>query len=74
MEIDERRYGNSGAASSLCGKQVMIINENNGKSVTVTVADACPSCGDHNDLDLSYAAFTTIAKEEEGYVPSEYML
>ena len=38
----------------------------------MTVADACPTCGDQNDLDLSVGAFTQIATEAEGEVPSEY--
>ncbi|KAI0807558.1 hypothetical protein C8Q74DRAFT_1213443 [Fomes fomentarius] len=64
------RYGNLGAKSSNCGRRIKLTNTNNGKSVEVTVADACPTCGNHNDLDLSEAAFKQIATLDEGYVPS----
>jgi len=67
--MDQGRYGDSGAKSSLCGKQVKITNTNNGKTVTVTVADDCPTCLNDNSIDLSVGAFTQIATEEEGMVP-----
>lgn len=69
---DERRYGNSGARSSLCGKQVQITNTKNGKSVKVTIADDCPTCTNSNSIDLSVGAFNAIATEAEGMVPSAY--
>ncbi|KAK7693516.1 hypothetical protein QCA50_003084 [Cerrena zonata] len=65
---DEARYGNSGAQSDLCGKQVKITNPANGKSVTVTIADDCPTCTNSNSIDLSVGAFTQIATEEQGMV------
>ncbi|RPD66168.1 barwin-like endoglucanase [Lentinus tigrinus ALCF2SS1-7] len=67
--IQTKRYGNLSAKSSNCGRKIKLINTNNKKSVTVTVADACPTCPDENDLDLSVGAFTQIATEEEGEVP-----
>ncbi|KAF9454541.1 hypothetical protein P691DRAFT_692150 [Macrolepiota fuliginosa MF-IS2] len=67
--IDADRYGNTGAKSSLCGKRVEITNTNNHKSVTVTIADACPTCKNRNSIDLSTGAFLRIATEEEGMVP-----
>ncbi|KAI0709271.1 RlpA-like double-psi beta-barrel-protein domain-containing protein-containing protein [Earliella scabrosa] len=70
--LQTERYGNLGAKSSNCGRRIKLTNTNNGKSVEVVVADACPSCGDKNDLDLSVDAFKQIAKEEEGYVPIEW--
>ncbi|KXN86882.1 hypothetical protein AN958_09477 [Leucoagaricus sp. SymC.cos] len=69
--IDADRYGDTGRHSSLCGKRVQIINTKNNKSVTVTIADACPTCKNSNSIDLSVGAFTKIATEEEGEVPSE---
>jgi len=44
------------------------------QSVTVTVADACPTCQNGNSIDLSRGAFTKIATESEGEVPSEFLL
>lgn len=67
--IDGDRYGDLGARSSLCGKQVSITNTKNGKSVTVTIADACPTCDNSNSIDLSSGAFQQIATLDEGIVP-----
>jgi rare lipoprotein A (peptidoglycan hydrolase) len=62
-------YGDINAVSSLCGKQVSITNTQNGKSVTVTVVDACPTCQNANSIDLSPAAFDSIADASTGEVP-----
>jgi len=67
--MDKDRYGDLGAKSSLCGKRVKITNTKNNKSVTVVVADACPTCENGNSIDLSRGAFKQIATEEEGMVP-----
>jgi rare lipoprotein A (peptidoglycan hydrolase) len=67
--IDGRRYGDLGAVSTLCGVQAKVTNEKNGKSVVVTIADACPTCINSDSIDLSVGAFTTIATEEDGEVP-----
>jgi hypothetical protein len=67
--IDQGRYGNSGAKSSLCGQQVKITNTKNQKSVTVTIADDCPTCDNDNSIDLSSGAFQKIATLDEGLVP-----
>jgi hypothetical protein len=71
--IDYRRYGNVDAKSPLCGKTVHITNTNNGKSVDVTIVDACPTCDNENCIDLTPAAFDTIATAEEGEVPSKLL-
>lgn len=68
---ETERYGDLSKQSSLCGQQVQITNTKNGKTVTVTIADACPTCGTGNDIDLSQGAFDQIATEEEGEVPSK---
>jgi hypothetical protein len=67
--IDGDRYGNLGAKSSLCGKKVKLTNANNKKSVTVVIADACPTCKNGNSIDLSSGAFKQIATLDEGMVP-----
>lgn len=67
--IDGDRYGNLSAQSPLCGKQVKLTNANNGKSITVTIADACPTCKNSNSIDLSEGAFKQIATLDEGMVP-----
>jgi rare lipoprotein A (peptidoglycan hydrolase) len=70
---DQARYGTSGNASPLCGKQVVITNTQNGKTVTVTVADDCPTCSGGNSIDLSVAAFKAIADESQGVVPISWV-
>jgi rare lipoprotein A (peptidoglycan hydrolase) len=67
--MDQARYGNAGGVSPLCGKQVKITNTKNGKTVTVTVADDCPTCENPNSIDLSVAAFDSIAPASDGEVP-----
>jgi len=66
--IDQGRYGNSGNASPLCGKQVEIINIQNGKSVVVPIKDDCPTCKNYNSIDLSVAAFEKLATKDKGEV------
>ena len=76
MELDltsiseTKLYGDLSSRSSNCGRKIELTNTNNGKSVSVVVADACPTCLHEDDLDLSFAAFTSIATVEEGEVPS----
>ncbi|KAL0565246.1 hypothetical protein V5O48_016782 [Marasmius crinis-equi] len=67
--IDQARYGDLGAVSSLCGKQVSITNNNNGNSVTVTIVDACPTCSNSNSFDLSLGAFEAIGDLSDGRLP-----
>ncbi|KAI0256814.1 RlpA-like double-psi beta-barrel-protein domain-containing protein-containing protein [Lactifluus subvellereus] len=66
--IDQARYGDSGARSSLCGKKVKITAVANGNAkvydghtVVVTIADDCPTCQSENSIDLSVAAFEKLA-------------
>ncbi|TFK34531.1 barwin-like endoglucanase [Crucibulum laeve] len=66
--IDISRYG-SATTSPLCGRQVQITNANNGKSVVVTIADACFTCPNANSFDLSTGAFQAIASLADGLVP-----
>jgi hypothetical protein len=71
--IDQNLYGNSGDASQYCGKQIKITRTDTGKTVTVTVADDCPSCINTNSIDLSHAAFDAIATDAEGEVPISWV-
>jgi expansin (peptidoglycan-binding protein) len=56
-------------SQAICGKQVHITNTGNGKSVTVTVADECPTCSGPNSVDLSTAAFDAIENPSAGVAP-----
>jgi len=67
--MDQAPYGDSRNASPLCGKQVVITNTQNGKTVTVTVADDCPTCNGPGSIDLSTGAFDSIADPSTGIVP-----
>lgn len=66
--IDKDLYGPDNKASQYCGRKILITRTDTGKTVTVTVADDCPSCINTNSIDLSHAAFNAIATDEEGQV------
>jgi expansin (peptidoglycan-binding protein) len=71
--MDKDLYGDMGNSAPICGKQVIITNTQNGKTVTVTVADECPTCLNSNSIDLSVAAFQQIADESQGVVPISWV-
>jgi len=54
----------------LCGKSVFI--QSGDQSVTVTVADECPSCKNRNSIDLSKGAFDQLGSESTGVLPIEW--
>jgi len=70
--IDQTRYGDSGAVSPLCGQQVKIKNPANQQSVTVTIADDCPTCDNADSIDLSVGAFEQIADLSQGIVSIDW--
>jgi len=72
VAIDAARYGDTGEKSPLCGKQVHITNTANKKSVTATIADACPTCDNSNSIDLSTGTFKTIGDESAGVLNIEW--
>ncbi len=51
----------------MCGLQ-MVVTGPDGRSVTVTVADTCPSCGP-GSVDLTPAAFLLLADLDVGIIP-----
>ncbi|GAA5821269.1 hypothetical protein JCM3770_007390 [Rhodotorula araucariae] len=57
------------SGGSHCGRKVSITRSSTGKTITAVVADSCPTCVNNSCLDLSVAAFTALATEEEGMVP-----
>lgn len=65
VALDSRLYG----GGKYCGKTIHITNTKNGKTVTATVADECPTCASQGSVDMSVGTFTQIATEEEGDVP-----
>ncbi|KAH0835570.1 RlpA-like double-psi beta-barrel-protein domain-containing protein-containing protein [Lanmaoa asiatica] len=71
--MDHARFGTSGSASPLCGKQVQIINTNNGQKVTITIADDCPTCDNENSIDLSVGAFQAISPLSAGKIPISWV-
>lgn len=54
--------------SSKCGQSVTVTNQNNGQSITATVADMCPGCGG-TSLDLSTGAFQALGDMSAGVLP-----
>lgn len=59
-------YGDLGKQSQYCGKNVILTNESNGKSITALVADACPTCESSGSLDLSEGAFGALTDNNFG--------
>lgn len=66
-------YGSYSKKSSLCNKKVKVTNKANGKSVTVTIKDACESC-DKTHIDLSPGAFGKIGKFETGILKVDWSI
>jgi len=62
--LDYRVYGDLGAKSKYCGDKIRVSWQ--GKSVDVTVADACPTCDNSASVDLSLAAFKALAPLDVG--------
>ncbi|KAG9049681.1 hypothetical protein FS837_009445 [Tulasnella sp. UAMH 9824] len=65
-------YGNVDKVSSVCGKKVLITNKKNGKQVTITLEDACPSCKGKGDIDLSTGAFKKLDSLGTGLIDIEW--
>ncbi|BGO94773.1 hypothetical protein NBRC10512_005408 [Rhodotorula toruloides] len=57
------------AGGSHCGQQVKITNTGNGKTITATVADECPTCSTSQSIDLSQGAFDALGSESQGVLP-----
>ena len=72
VAMDYRFYGPLNKKSDFCGRKVVITNTDNGKTVTATVEDACPSCKNKNSLDLSRGAYNAIGAEEKGILPIKW--
>ncbi|EGG01149.1 uncharacterized protein MELLADRAFT_79073 [Melampsora larici-populina 98AG31] len=68
VALDFRRYGNLDEISQYCNRTVQITRISTGKTITATVADACPTCKNKNSLDLSEGAFQKLATKDEGMV------
>ncbi|KAG1055390.1 hypothetical protein G6F46_003707 [Rhizopus delemar] len=64
-------YGSYSKKSKVCGKKVLVTNKANGKSVKVTITDACESC-DKTHIDLSPGAFAKIGKFDTGVLNVEW--
>ncbi|GAA5884991.1 hypothetical protein JCM6882_007184 [Rhodosporidiobolus microsporus] len=68
IALQSSMYGNG----SYCGKTVSITNTANSKTVTATVADACPSCSSSESIDLSQATFEAIGDLDTGVLTVEW--
>ncbi|KAI9269361.1 RlpA-like double-psi beta-barrel-protein domain-containing protein-containing protein [Sporodiniella umbellata] len=64
-------YGSYSKKSDVCGRKVLVTNKANGKSVKVTIKDACETC-DKTHIDLSPAAFAKIGKFDTGILKVEW--
>jgi len=63
VALQTQLYGNG----EYCGKSLVVTNTDNGKSVTCTVQDECPTCnGQKYNLDMSTSAFDSIGDASTG--------
>jgi len=60
------------AGGAHCGKNVMIMNTANGKSVTAKVQDMCPGCPSDTSLDMSTGAYDAIGAQATGVLPIQW--
>ncbi|WWC71141.1 uncharacterized protein I206_105094 [Kwoniella pini CBS 10737] len=58
VALNSDQYQRNGGSN--CGQGIRLTNSDTGKSITVTVADECPTCAD-GSLDLSPAAFSELS-------------
>lgn len=66
LNVDQfNGFGAMSNGNPVCGKKASI--SYNGKHTTVTITDKCPGCS-HGDLDLSPAAFKSLADEGAGRI------
>ena len=56
--------------NNLYGKSLRVTNMQNGKTVTVVVADECPTCqGGSGFVDFSLGAFDMLGEHSQGVLP-----
>jgi len=67
--IDIAWYGETSQKSQYCGRNVQITNTNTGQSITIVVADVCPTCDNANSFDLSVGAFQALSSLDAGVFP-----
>ncbi|KAJ7581463.1 hypothetical protein C8J56DRAFT_960111 [Mycena floridula] len=72
VAMNAKLYGNMGKISSICGRNVVITNLKNGKTVEALVADACPGCPNSASIDLSIATFEKISTLPVGEIPIKW--
>lgn len=54
------------ASGANCGRTILVTRVDTGGSMTVTVADECPTCEGTGYVDFSVAAYTSLGTESEG--------
>ncbi|GAA5974023.1 hypothetical protein JCM11641_008217 [Rhodosporidiobolus odoratus] len=68
MGLSDVFWNNTGVASPYCGQQVVVTNTDNGKNVTVTIADASGK----EYTTLTRAAFLQLSPLTTGMIPIQY--
>ncbi|KAH8548150.1 RlpA-like double-psi beta-barrel-protein domain-containing protein-containing protein, partial [Umbelopsis sp. PMI_123] len=69
--LNAPQYGNMNAKSSWCGKKVKVTS--GGKSVIITINDACPECK-YGSIDLTQAAFEKLGDLVTGVLDISWTL
>ncbi|RKP06745.1 RlpA-like double-psi beta-barrel-protein domain-containing protein-containing protein, partial [Thamnocephalis sphaerospora] len=64
--VSTNLYGDTSKKSQHCGQCAKVTGPS-GKSTTVTITDACPTC-ENNSLDLTKSAFADIADLDAGLI------
>ncbi|KAK0526429.1 hypothetical protein OC834_004810 [Tilletia horrida] len=59
VALNTAQYGSTSSVSSHCWQTVTITNQKNGKTMTASVQDSCPTCPFGN-LDMSTALFSAL--------------
>ncbi len=59
-------------SQAICGKSVHVTNTDNGHTITVIVADECPTCSGPNSIDFSTGAFNQLGDASKGVLPIEW--
>ncbi|PWN46067.1 hypothetical protein IE81DRAFT_284486, partial [Ceraceosorus guamensis] len=64
VALNTNMYGFTGAKSQYCGRQIEI--HYNGNTQRATIVDACPSCPNSGDLDMSRNLFSSLTNGNLG--------
>ncbi|KAI9365673.1 RlpA-like double-psi beta-barrel-protein domain-containing protein-containing protein, partial [Pilaira anomala] len=71
MNAPQMENGANPNSNPMCGKDILITNPANNKTVTVKIVDTCPPCTS-GSVDLSPAAFSNISDLDVGRIKIDW--